>query len=912
METEQESERKVGFESEKLLEMKNFSVHFKTLDGNVQALDDVNLSLSDGEILGIIGESGSGKSTTGLALMNLLAENAITTGEVKFLDEDIISSPDTTVGKNVNKRAIRRARKITTDRLLEIRWKEMSMIFQGAMNSFNPVHTIRNQIIEVFDIHNIFLKKIEKDGKVQYIEDEGLINSHEELIDEGNLRYNAYQMALDRINDPDSTEFTEMEKRIYNEIKRDIESKISEMSSRDKKKLIIKNRIESSCRKAGFNIKFLDSYPHELSGGMRQRGIIAMALALNPKVVIADEPTTGLDVITQAKIIKELKNLKDKKTVNSMVVISHDVGVVSQLANYVAVMYAGRIMEYGEPKDIFVNPKNPYTYALMRSYPSIDSTKKRIHGIPGSVPDLLHPPSGCFFASRCFMAEEICFKEKPELKILSEDHKSLCHFDTISTEKYEKSQAYSNELMIEDENTDKELVMEIRDLKKYFSVHSSLTTNLFGGANKPVVHAVDGINLRINKRTILGVVGESGSGKTTLGKLLVDAIDPTQGQIMYRFPMSENEKVQFSGENGKPPQSQLDQPSQPDGEKEGVNNAIVSVDNEGIGDGYLLIDIHRLSKFSNRYSTFRKESQLIFQDPYDSINPKMSIFDIVAEPLTIQKKDILTRRAAIRANQEIARIDEEALEKEDGLIDENTSQDIPKGQKMDDALRSLEEDQSLFEDDSFDLQKEVVDALETSNLRPAQNYLDRYPHELSGGERQRVSIARAITLGPSFIVADEPISMLDVSIRANVMNLLLKLKEDRDISILYISHDIASARYVSDFIVVMYLGQLVEFAKSEDIIKSPMHPYTKALISAVPSIDPEWVNKQLGIVGEIGSAVNPKKGCRFYGRCIFHKDICKEEDPDYIKIGERYYKCHFQQEELTVEESMLNMEKREE
>lgn len=908
MEIEQEEER-VSNQSEKLIQMKNFSVKFKTLEGNVQALDDINLELTEGEILGIIGESGSGKSTTGFSIMSLLADNAITSGEVKFLDQDIINSQDTTAGKRVNKRAIKRIRRVATEKLLEIRWKEISMIFQGAMNSFNPVHTIRNQIVEVFNIHNIFMKKVKKGSKVEYVEDTDLINSREELIDEGNLRYNAYQMALERINDPESTEFTEMERRIYEDLKADLESKIATMSIRDKKKLIVNNRIYASCRKAGFNTNFLDSYPHELSGGMRQRGIIAMALALNPKIVIADEPTTGLDVITQAKIIKELKNLKDKKTIKSMVVISHDVGVVSQLANYVAVMYAGRIMEYGKPKDIFVNPKNPYTYALMRSYPSIDSTKKRIHGIPGAVPDLLHPPPGCFFASRCFMAKDICFKEKPELKILSPDHKSLCHFDSISSELYEKSQAYSDQLVEDNYEKNKKPVMEVRDLKRYFSVHSNLTTNLFGGANKPVVHAVDGINLRINAGTVLGVVGESGSGKTTLGKLLVNSIEPTGGEIMYYFPMNESEKekyqkMQEENENSRPT-SESD--SHDNGQK--VEDLIISGE---VSDDNILIDIARLSKYSNRYSKYRKESQLIFQDPYDSINPKMSIFDIVAEPLLIQKKDIMTRRALLRADKEIARIEDKEIERDDATSVETTSEDTPKGQDMNQALHSLEEDQTLFKNDEFDLQKEVVDALETANLRPAENYLDRYPHELSGGERQRVSIARAITLGPSFLVADEPISMLDVSIRANVMNLLLKLKEDRDISILYISHDIASARYVSDYIVVMYLGQLVEFARSEDIIKSPMHPYTKALISAVPSIDPDWVNKQLGIVGEIGSAVNPKKGCRFYGRCIFHKDICKEEDPEYIQMGERYYKCHFQQEELVVEETMLKMETREE
>ncbi len=778
-----------------LIKIDNLSVHFRTLEGKVQALDGINLDLNEGEILGIIGESGSGKSTTALSLLGLLPENAEITGSVVYLDKDIINSKDTTTDKKLRAKT----KRLLDQRLAEIRWKEISMIFQGAMNAFNPVHTIRNQIEEVFEIHNTF---------------SDISNMQEEdFIDEGNLRAKANEMALEDIKDKESREFKIIEERIYQDLLAKLKSDLKTMSVKEKKKLLQYNRMESSCRKAGFNPKFLDAYPHELSGGMKQRGIIAMALALNPKVVIADEPTTGLDVITQAKIIKELKGLKDSRTIHSMIVISHDVGVVSQLANYVAVMYAGRVMEYGEPRDIFVNPRNPYTYALMHSYPSIDSTKKRIHGIPGSVPDLISPPEGCFFASRCFMAQDICRTEKPTLKILNSDHKSLCHFETIDEEEYERFQRYGDELKADESALDRPTLLETKELSKYFSVHSNLTTNLFGGANKPVVHAVDKVNLTIGKRTIIGVVGESGSGKTTLGKLLVNALEPTSGNLTFIMGAGEDDKL----------------------------------------------EITKMNKSNPKYRIFRKESQLIFQDPYDSINPKMSIFDIVAEPLIVQRKDIMSRRS--RA------------------------------------------DTSLIQAD-FDLESEVKSALDISNLRPPENYIERYPHELSGGERQRVSIARAITLNPSFLVADEPISMLDVSIRANIMNLLIDLKEKKDISVLYISHDIASARYVSDFVIVMYLGQVVEFGRSEEIIRNPLHPYTKALISAVPSLDPQWVNKGLDIVGEIGSAINPKVGCRFYGRCVYHKDICKSENPPVQTNGRRYYSCHFAQEELTREETM--------
>ncbi len=796
-----------------LIEIRDLSVHFKTMDGKVQALDQVNLDLKEGEILGLIGESGSGKSTTALALLGLLAENAETEGRIEYLDKEIINSKDYPKEKKMRKKY----RRDLDQRLAEIRWKEISMIFQGAMNAFNPVHTIRSQIEEVFAIHGTFADLSEF--------------SDEDLINESNLRADAYEIALQQKEEKEDLDFEVLKENIYQDLLEDLKARIPNMSATQKRKLLEKNRIEESCRLAGFNKKFLDSYPHELSGGMKQRGIIAMALALKPKVVIADEPTTGLDVITQAKIIKELKNLKDNGTIKSMIVISHDVGVVSQLANFVAVMYAGRIMEYGRPEDIFLKARNPYTYALLHSYPSIEMTKRRIRGIPGSVPDLIDPPKGCYFANRCFMAEEVCFEKKPEPKMLDQNHYSLCHFDQVNEELYNSSQNVDENSTWYDSGDKNETLVGVDGLTKYFTVHSTLSTNLFGGPNKPIVHAVDNVNLRIPRGTIIGVVGESGSGKTTLGRLLVNAIEPTKGEIKFTIVRNDGETIQ--------------------------------------------VNLSKASKYSSDYKTYRKEAQLIFQDPFDSINPKMSVFDIVGEPLAIQSKEIQARR-------EIKSISN--IQEPDGS---------PKGEK-------------------FDLKDEIYNALSIANLRPPENYAERFPHELSGGERQRVSIARAITLNPSFLVADEPISMLDVSIRANIMNLLIDLKSEKGITVLYISHDIASARYVSDYIVVMYLGQVLEFGKSEEIISNPLHPYTKALISAVPSIDPSWVNRKLSIVGEIGSAINPKAGCRFYGRCVFRKDICKDQDPQMIDVGDRYYLCHFAQDELTPNYTMNEAENLEE
>jgi peptide/nickel transport system ATP-binding protein len=797
-----------------LVEIRDLSVHFKTIEGRVQALDHVNLELKEGEILGIIGESGSGKSTTALALLGLLPENAEIDGRIEYLDKEIINSKEYPKEKKMRKKY----RRSLDQRLAEIRWKEISIIFQGAMNAFNPVHTIRSQVTEVFDIHGTFADLSEF--------------SDSDLIDENNLRADAYTMALEQKDDTKSLDFERLKEEIFNDLLEDRKAKISTMNAAQKRKLLEKNRIDESCRLAGFNTKFLDSYPHQLSGGMRQRGIIAMALALRPKVVIADEPTTGLDVITQAKIIKELKNLKDKGTIKSMIVISHDVGVVSQLANFVAVMYAGRVMEYGKPKDIFQNSRNPYTYALMHSYPSIQTTKRRIKGIPGSVPDQIDPPKGCYFANRCFMVENVCREEKPELKMLDSSHYSLCHFDQVRQESYDSSLNIEGSIEWSGDIEAERTLVDVKGLSKFFTVHSNLSTNLFGGANKPVVHAVDNVDLRIPRKVIIGIVGESGSGKTTFGRLLVDSIPPTSGKITFTILRNNGEEIQ--------------------------------------------VDLININKYSSEYKIFRKEAQLIFQDPFDSINPKMTIFDIVAEPLSIQSKEIQARRKGMAGN---------GTDYHDG---------------------------SLMTNEKFNLKNEVYNALSTANLKPPEVYAERFPHELSGGERQRVSIARAITLNPSFLVADEPISMLDVSIRANIMNLLIDLKNKKGISVLYISHDIASARYVSDYIAVMYLGQILEFGKSEDLIKNPLHPYTKALISAVPSIDPSWVNNQLSIVGEITVAINPKKGCRFYGRCVFRKNICLEEDPPVLKVDNRYYLCHFTQDELILNKAMDSVENLEE
>ena len=713
----------------KVLSIENLTVSFDTYKGTVHALQDVNLELYQGEILGILGESGSGKSTIAMSIMSLLAENARVEGRISYMGEDYITA------ENLEKSRSKRRRKILDEKLRNIRWKSISMVFQGAMNSFNPVYTIGKQIKEVYKIHTT-------------LSDEEI---HGKMLE--TLKY------------------------------------------------------------AGLNPTVLERYPHELSGGMKQRAVIAMALALEPSVVIADEPTTGLDVITQAEIISQLKELKRQNIIKTMIIISHDIGVISQLADNMAILYAGKIMEYGNSRDIYTNSKNPYTVKLLSSYPSIRNAKKYVEGIPGSLPDPIDPPKGCRFAPRCYLAKGRCTESEPELVPVGNGHFSACFFtDEIVSDK-EAQNKDVRKAEIHDEN-----IIETKELTKYFDLKSSIAGSLFSRDAK-FVRAVDHINMEIKRGEILGVVGESGSGKTTFGRTLLKLYEPTSGSIIYRLEGKELDIAKVS-ENKK--------------------------------------------ETKETYMEFRKNIQMIFQDPYDSLNPKMTIFDIVSEPIIAHK---LTKP-----------------------IDENIAELKGENDKTENKERRLS---------PSEITDMVREAMIKANIKPPENYFYRYPHELSGGERQRVATARALVLKTKFIVADEPTSMLDVSSRAGFMNMLKSIRMDDKLSVLYISHDIASTYYLSDRIMVMYLGIAVELGKAEDVINRPLHPYTKALIKAVPTPSVDWNPGEIGIIGEIGNAIDVPKGCRFTKRCPYAVEECGINPPPLRDDGYgHWYLCHFTQDQL--------------
>ncbi|MCL4331388.1 MAG: ABC transporter ATP-binding protein [Candidatus Thermoplasmatota archaeon] len=718
---ENQENKKTAQSSTPLLHIHNFSVTFDTYEGRLKALENIDLNLANGESLGIIGESGSGKTTLATAIMGLISDNAELGGTIYFDGNMIIDSEH--FGKAYQKLK-RRERKILSEKLILMRWKEISMVFQGSMNAFNPAYTIEKQIGEVFKIHTNLTDKEIEERSLQVIES------------------------------------------------------------------------------AGLNRSALKAYPHELSGGMKQRAVIAMALALSPKLVIADEPTTGLDVITQAKIISELKSLRGT-SINSMIVISHDVGVVSQLSDRVVVLYSGRIMEIGPTWEVYRRSLNPYTRALLSSYPSIDSTKSHIDGIPGALPDPLTEREGCYFAPRCKYADSICYSTVPKLEEISPGRFSRCHFANkfLDGEMVEEIKPHASEKKNRSVETE---VLKTDELTEYFSLRTKTYGQLYGKEEATrIVRAVDHIDMDIKKGEIFGVVGESGSGKTTLGRVILKLLDATSGKVLF-----------YANKN--------------------MENSV--------SENFVEIDVTASHQRSPQMKLFRRETQLIFQDPYDSIDPKQTVFNIVQEPIIAHR----------------------------------------------------------ITSDPIKITEMVNMALEIVRLNPPESYSERYPHELSGGERQRVAAARALVLRPEFLVADEPISMLDVSLRAGFMNLLLELRNQFGITVMFITHDLASARYLCDRIMVMYLGVSVESGDSEQVMRNPLHPYTKALIKAVPKPNPNWDPSKIEIKGEIGNAIDVPKGCRFYRRCPYARDICKNTPPPRKEPESgHWYVCHFTQDELS-------------
>jgi peptide/nickel transport system ATP-binding protein len=515
------------------------------------------------------------------------------------------------------------------------------------------------------------------------------------------------------------------------------------------------------------------AWPHQFSGGMRQRVMLAMGFSNEPALIIADEPTTALDVTIQAQILDLLRELNaDLGT--AVILISHDLGVIANVCSRILVMYAGEVVEEGAPEELLSDPRHPYTWALLHAAPRIDAEAqdRRLTTIEGQPPDPRNWPTGCRFRARCPFAVTQC-AEHPALLPVGEDRLSRCWVTQQGGALHTPARPDATAAMAVSP-ADVRPLLEVTGLTKHFELPRE------GLFEKPrILRAVDGVDLTVMRGETVGLVGESGCGKSTLARLVTRLHEPTAGRVVF--------------------------------------------DNT---------DITHATQSEIR--PLRRRMQMIFQDPYASLNPRMSVGEILTGPLKLH-----------------------------GLTE-------------------------------GDADARVAELLALVNLPPLST--NRFPHEFSGGQRQRISIARALSVRPDLIVADEPISALDVNIQAQIINLMVDLQERLGLTYLFIAHDLAVVRHVCDRIVVLYLGKVMEVARAADLFLRPLHPYTRSLVAAAPVPDPrvERTRRHVQLRGEPASPISPPSGCRFRTRCPIAALVCSEQEPPLVdQGGAQFVACHF-------------------
>ncbi|MFO7632273.1 MAG: ABC transporter ATP-binding protein, partial [Caldilinea sp.] len=496
----------------------------------------------------------------------------------------------------------------------------------------------------------------------------------------------------------------------------------------------------------------LDRYPHQISGGQQQRVVIAMALLNNPSLLIMDEPTTALDVTVEATVldlVAELRHTLD----TAIVFISHNLGVIARICDRVAVMYAGEVVEQATVREIFHNPRHPYTQGLIRCVPRLgaDKTSSVLYPIPGRVPRPDERPDGCLFSTRCQYVEDRCRAEPPALRMLPGGTNVRCHFAEQIDPGAWTPPAEAEIAPQSSSPVDAEVLLSGEHLKKYYRVPGASLASIFGLGEKKYVKAVDDVSFVVRKGTTLGVVGESGSGKSTLVKSIIGL--------------------------------------------EGIDGGAME---------FMGIDIH--SELSKRTLDTIRELQMVFQNPDSTMNPSYTVGQQIARPLERFKT-------------------------------------VPRSQVRDEVIRLLRA------------------------VRLNRTYYDRYPRQLSGGEKQRVGIARALASQPNLVLCDEPVSALDVSVQAAILNLLMEVQAENNATMIFIAHDLSVVRFIADDVAVMYLGHIVESGPVEALYSPPYHPYTEALLSAVPVPDPDVQPSRIRLEGNVPSAIDPPSGCRFHTRC---------------------------------------------
>ncbi|MGH2872597.1 MAG: dipeptide ABC transporter ATP-binding protein [Solirubrobacteraceae bacterium] len=614
-----------------VLDIHGLSITYRSDKGDVRAVRDVDLELHRGKIVGLAGESGCGKSTLAYGAVRLLRPPAVVTGgSVVYNGKRLAAQhPD---GFDV----------LAADEaaLKQIRWREVAIVFQSAMNALNPVLRVQDQLIDGIRAH----------------------------VPGG------YEQARDR-----ARELIEM---------------------------------------VGIAPERLRAYPHELSGGMRQRVMIAMALSVDPEVVIMDEPTTGLDVIVQKEILRQVLELKDRLGF-SVLFITHDLSLLLEVADQVMVMYAGQMVEAAPTADVRSGGVHPYTRGLLGSFPRLRGPRVQLIGIPGSPPDLRGKLKGCPFHARCAFAKDACLEidmTLAQVPGMDPGHLTACPFVAPGQPLPDAAKVIDRATGVEDKSAEEagDLVLAGIDLCK----------NYGGGRRQEVVSAVKNVSLELHRGRVVALVGASGSGKSTIAKLL-------------------------SGQ-------------------------------EKRSGGSITLDGREIEPSSrSHFRAYKSEVQMVFQDPFASLNPLKKVSYVLQRALAVHSS---------RTGREPSVVEVDRL-------------------------------------------------LEQVKLNPVEKFRDAYPHELSGGQRQRVSIARALAAEPRVLLADEPVSMLDVSIRLEILDLIGELRSKLQLAILYITHDIASARYFADEILVMHHGEIVERGPAEELVQNPTHPYTQLLIASSPDPD---------------------------------------------------------------------------
>ncbi|MGE0371964.1 MAG: dipeptide ABC transporter ATP-binding protein [Gammaproteobacteria bacterium] len=507
-------------------------------------------------------------------------------------------------------------------------------------------------------------------------------------------------------------------------------------------------------------------YPHQLSGGMKQRVMIAIALAGEPDLLIADEPTTALDVTIQAQVLALLRRLQRERGM-AILLITHDLGVVSEMADRVAVMYAGQIVEQSARAQFFADPRHPYSRKLFESLPKIEKRAQPLAVIPGAVPSLARAFTACRFADRCEFAWQTCREVEPRWIRVSDQQSARCHLlDSEVAPAPARAAAPVVRVADRQRFVDQSApLLEVNNLKVHFPIQRGLFKRTVGH-----VYAVDDVSFTIGRGRTFALVGESGCGKTTIGKSILQLIRPTAGGVRFEG----EELTELGGE---------------------------------------------------RLRRRRSDFQIIFQDPFSSMNPRMLVGDVIEE-----------------------------------------------------GMRALD-----LEPDAARRKARVETLLDQVGL--PRDAVRRYPHEFSGGQRQRICIARALAVNPRLLVCDEPTSALDISVQAQILNLLQRLQDEMGLSYLFITHNLSVVAYLADEVAVMYLGRIVEHGTVDDVLNAPKHPYTQALLSAIPVIDQGTRREVIRLEGDLPSPARPPSGCHFHVRCPHATAQCRAEYPAVTRLG---------------------------